>query len=60
MLHYEAAHAVYGLQEKGDLSLSAEGVAHCEAVEEICAGEQPGSLYHQLTQFVVGLKGAMK
>merc|ERR1719397_2476119 len=60
MLHYEAAHAISGLQMKGDLSLSAEGVAHCEAVEEICAGEQQGSLYDQLKQFVSGLKEAMK
>ena len=59
MLHYEAAHAIYGLHVKGDHSLSVEGREHCEAVERICREEQSGSLYDQVKQFVVVLKEAM-
>lgn len=58
--NYNAAMLHYGLVTKGDKSLAGEGVKHCEAAEEICEGQEEGSMYNQLKMYVLGIKEAMK
>ena len=60
MLHYEAANAIGGLVAKGDKSLIQSGVKHCEACLEMIQDEQPGSMYDQLRQFMMGLQQGLQ
>ena len=59
MLHYEAANAVSALVMKGDMSLAEKGAKHCDAAADICSSETPGTPYHQLAEYVIGLKQSL-
>ena len=60
MVHYEAANAICGLVAKGDKSLVAAGLGHCQSVLDIVRVEVPGSFYDQLRQFMLGLQAGLQ
>ena len=60
MVHYEAANAICDLVAKGDKSLVAAGLDHCQCVLDIVRVEVPGSFYDQLKQFMLGLQAGLQ
>ena len=60
MVHYEAANAICGLVARGDTSLVAAGLGHCQSVLDIVRVEVPGSFHDQLRQFMLGLQAGLQ
>jgi len=60
MLHYEAAAVALALAQQGDKSLCTEGASHANLAREMVEGEEEGSMYQQLGEYVKGLANQLR